>query len=148
MIFPELSNNSKVWIYTSNRPFSESEQVSINHELQLFLKQWAAHGDSLYGNATVLHDRFVVLAVDEAQTIASGCSIDTSVQFIKALGAELNVDFFDRLNLVVEKDGELSKMHLGDLKENQDLNVFNPMVTKLDELRNNWLIPVSSSPFV
>lgn len=148
MHFPELNRDSKVWVYASNRELTTSEVEQINKEIIIFINNWAAHGDSLYGSGKVLHNRFVVLAVDESQVNASGCSIDTSVQFIKALGQEFNVDFMDRINLTVEKDGVYNRVHISDIKEHKDSHVFNPMITKLAELDSSWKVKVADSPFV
>ena len=46
-------------------------------------------------------NRFLILAVDESQASASGCSIDSSVKFVKAMESELGTDFFNRMNLVI-----------------------------------------------
>jgi hypothetical protein len=48
----------------------------------------------------------------------------------------------------VEKDGVLSTVHLSELSEYIDADLFNPMVTSLRELNEKWKIPVSESPFV
>lgn len=147
MYFPEFNANSKVWVYTSNRLLSSEEQTFIQKEIDIFTNNWAAHGSGLKADGIVEYDQFIVLSVDESNVQASGCSIDTSVKFIKAVGEELNVDFFDRLNLVLEKNGEFKRSHISELKESADWNVFNPMITDLKGLREDWKQPVSKSPF-
>ena len=107
MFFPELSPSSKVWVYTSNRDFHITEVNFIEDSLKMFIPQWAAHGAKLIGNGAVYKSRFVIISVDESQVNASGCSIDSSVHFIKKLGAELGVDFFSRMEMVIEENGEL-----------------------------------------
>lgn len=146
-MFPEFSPNSKVWIYTANRALSEADQAVIADAMKLFLPQWAAHGNSLYGGYTVENNRFLILVVDEVQALASGCSIDTSVRFIKDLGAKIGVDFFNRLNLIIEAEGELKTVHVSEVRNFPDAFVFNPMITNLQELRANWKVQVADSPF-
>ena len=148
MILPELIPESKVWIYTANRELSLSEQDAINTELLPFVSEWAAHGQGLLGKSIILKNRFVILAVDESNATASGCSIDTSVRFVKELGTKLNIDFFDRLQLYIEKDNRFNRVALSDLHQYGDWDVYNPMISTLKELRENWKIPVNSSPFV
>ncbi len=148
MFFPELSPNSKVWIYSSNRDLSSTEVNFIEDELTKFIPQWAAHGDKLAGNGIVHKDRFIILSVDENQIHASGCSIDSSTRFVKEIGAEIGVDFFNRMNMVVEANGSMDTVHISDLKNHMSSSVYNPMITKLSELNSTWLIPVSESPFV
>jgi len=148
MMFPELHPKSKVWVYTSNRLLNDEDKAVIAKAMGNFLPQWAAHGDSLFGDYSVLHDRFLILVVDESQASASGCSIDTSVRFIKDLGAQLNVDFFNRMNLVVDEADTLNLVHVSEVKNHPQAHVFNPMITNLTELRDQWRVPVSESPFV
>lgn len=147
-MFEHLSPESKIWIYTADRNFTPADKEVIEVAMSQFLPQWAAHGNALYGDYTIAYDRFLILAVDESQAGASGCSIDTSVRFIKNLGAQLGVDFFNRMNLVVENDGKLDSVHISDLNNYSEAFVFNPMITRLSELRASWKVKVSESPFV
>ncbi|GAB5418896.1 MAG: hypothetical protein Crog4KO_01230 [Crocinitomicaceae bacterium] len=146
-MFENLSAESKVWVYTADRTFTAADKEVIADAMSRFLPQWAAHGNSLFGDYTIERDRFLILAVDESQSGASGCSIDSSVRFIKDLGMHLNIDFFNRLNMVIEKEGALETVHVADLKSYPDATVFNPMITKLADLRANWQVKVSESPF-
>ena len=149
MFFENLHSESKVWIYSSDRELTPNEVDFLQNEANTFVNDWAAHGSGLKANALVYKGRFLILAVDESEVNASGCSIDTSVKFIKAVGSELKVDFFNRMNLVITKDSEeLESVHVSELKNYLDFKVFNPMITSLKELRSEWLIPVEQSPFV
>jgi hypothetical protein len=147
MYFPDFNSQSKVWVYTANRELTSSEQQFVKDEMKIFTQSWAAHGSGLKADGIVEHNQFLVLAVDESDINASGCSIDSSVKFIKAIGQELNVDFFDRLNLVIEKEGTFKRVHISELKSFGDWNVFNPMITDLNGLRSDWKQEVSKSPF-
>jgi len=149
MFFKNLHTNSKIWIYTSDRPLNDSEVDYLQNQSSLFVQDWAAHGVGLKAEALVYKNRFLILAVDETQANASGCSIDSSVKFVKAMGSELDTDFFNRMNLMVTNDaGELESVHVSELKNVLSHSVYNPMITTLEQLREEWLIPVSSSPFV
>ena len=92
-----LSPTSRVWVYSSNRPFSDADVPEIRAQLKEFAQQWVSHNRQLRADADVLHNRFVVLMVDESQADASGCSIDQSVAFLKSLQAEYGVDLFNRM---------------------------------------------------
>lgn len=149
MFFENLNSESKVWVYTTDRELSASEANFLQNESNVFVRDWAAHGAGLKAGALVYKNRFLILAVDESDVHASGCSIDSSVKFIKAIGSELNIDFFNRMNLMITYGAdELKSVHISDLKNHLDAKVFNPMITTLRELRNEWLIPVNLSPFV
>lgn len=148
MIFPELNPESKVWVYSTHRDLTDKEVSFIEESLTTFIPEWAAHGSKLIGNGKVHKSRFIIIAVDESQVYASGCSIDTSQRFVKNIGSQLDLDFFNRVNMIIEEDGSLNTVHVSDLKNHLSSKVFNPMITKLKELNENWLIPVSESPFV
>ncbi len=149
MLFKDLKENSKVWIYTSDRSLSDSESAYLQSQSNEFVKNWAAHGVGLKAESLVYKNRFLIIVADESQANASGCSIDSSVKFVKAMGVELGTDFFNRMNLMVTKDEEeLKPVHISELSNYLDEKVYNPMITILEQLREEWLIPVSSSPFV
>lgn len=148
MSFSNLSSSSKVWVYKSNRELIPAEQAFIREELALFIPQWASHGNKLYGAAEVIEDWFVVLVVDETQSMASGCSIDTSVQFMKAVGKELNVDFFDRMHVLITNGDMKVQVHFSELGSHTDWEIYNTLVSNLTEFQSKWLIPVSNSPLV
>lgn len=147
MSFSSLSPSSKVWVYKSNRELTSSEQDFIRKELDIFIPQWASHGNQLFGGAEVVENWFVVLAVDETQSMASGCSIDTSVQFIKAVGKELNVDFFDRMHVLIENDGAKEQIHFSEIGNNPEAKVYNPLISNLEEFNTSWVVPVKESQF-
>lgn len=134
--FSRLNDNSRVWIYTSPRVLSDDEVQMIRKELDIFTDNWAAHGSQLKAKGDVLENRYIVIAADESQTGASGCSIDTSVQFIRALGQELNLDLFNRMYFFSE---EGTKIHFSDLAD-ANVKVFNSLAANLGRLRSDWLV--------
>lgn len=147
MSLSNLSPSSKIWVYKSSRELNSSEQDIIRKELDIFIPQWASHGNKLFGGAEVVENWFVILAVDETQSMASGCSIDTSVQFMKALGKELNVDFFNRMQVLIENEGQKEQVHFSEIGNFPNAKLYNPMIGNLNELNTNWLIPVKESQF-
>ncbi|MFZ4561382.1 MAG: hypothetical protein ACOYOD_14400 [Saprospiraceae bacterium] len=101
----QFPDHARVWVYQSNRPFSQEEIEGLNQQLGHFARQWVSHNQLLKASAQVVHDRFIVLMVDEGQVGAGGCSIDRSVAFLKSLQAEYGMDLFDRM-LFSYRDGE------------------------------------------
>ncbi len=145
MYFPQLASDSRVWVYQSNRPFSENEKVQLTEAFKVFVDSWAAHGSKLVADATIIGDYFVVLAVDEKIAMASGCSIDSSVKFIKTIGQQFNIDFFNRLKLVVQKENETKMISFSDLGQYEDWKIYNTLVNTIDLLNTSFLIPVNES---
>ena len=145
MYFPQLASDSRVWVYQSNRAFSENEKVQLTEAFKVFVDSWAAHGSKLVADATIIGDYFVVLAVDEKTAMASGCSIDSSVKFIKTIGQQFNIDFFNRLKLVVQKENETKMISFSDLGQYENWKIYNTLVNTIDLLNTSFLIPVNES---
>ena len=145
MYFPQLASDSRVWVYQSNRAFSENEKVQLTEAFKVFVDSWAAHGSKLVADATIIGDYFVVLAVDEKTAMASGCSIDSSVKFIKTIGQQFNIDFFNRLKLVVQNNEETKMISFSDLGQYEDWKIYNTLVNTIDLLNTSFLIPVNES---
>jgi len=148
----QLSDSSKVWVYQSNRPFSESEMPVLRDKIKGFVTQWTAHKEEVSGAGDILYDRFVVLMADESQVGVSGCSIDSSVNFMRALGSEFNVNFFDRWCIAYKQGEEVkacSRSEFEKLVENNLVNdetiVFNNLVQTKKEFERNWEIAFKNS---
>lgn len=152
-VFEGFNGNSRVWIYQSDRELTPAEVNRIQSDLDRFCSQWKAHGSQLAARGSVLFDRFAVLVVDEAAEPASGCSIDTSVHMIQQLGELFKIDFFDRLRVIyVDEDKKLSDFHSSETSKlieggqlTKDSIVFNNMILRLSELREDWRKPLQES---
>lgn len=147
-----LSHSSKVWIYQSSRKFNNHEVDAINLKIKQFLSGWNAHKVEVVGDGKLLYNCFIVLMADESQVGVSGCSIDSSVHFIKALGVEYKTNFFDRWNLAYIKDGEIKICHreeferLLDVNEiNDDTIVFNNLLHTKGDFDAKWQVPYKDS---
>jgi hypothetical protein len=137
-MFLEFSEDSKVWAFAGDRFFNENEIAIIETHLKAFLPQWAAHGTPLKNDFNIIGNNILLVAVDEAIANASGCSIDALVRKIKEIGKEIKVDFFNRLSITVEKEGEFIKVPFSDLGKHQGSYFYNLNVTKLADLSSNF----------
>lgn len=147
MSLQQLPDHSKVWLYQADRALTSTEKEWLQEVLTKFVAEWAAHGTKLAAAGEVVGDYHVVLAVDETAYGASGCSIDTSVRFIKGLGDELGINFFNRLNMLLEIEGKLQLVPFLQLSNYPSAQVFNPMIETLKEWRESWKIPVADLKF-
>lgn len=150
MLFPELPDSSKVWLYQSNRQVSNEEVQSISLELQRFISQWNSHGEKLNAAAKFLNPFFIAFVVDESQLLASGCSIDKSVKFIQDIQVEYNIDFFNRMLLTIVSENGIKQYEIADLKKNKNLKdivFFDPLIQNLGELRTNWIKKIIDSNY-
>ena len=150
--YNDLPNTSRVWIYQSNREFTQEEIEIISAMAILFIDQWTRHGDDLKASFTIKYNQFLIIALDESFNNASGCSIDASVRFIKSLEEELRVDLMDKLN-VSFKDGErINVVRLSDFQDfakenkvNSNTIVFNNMVTTKEDFEHKWEVSAKES---
>ena len=150
--YKNLPNNSRVWIYQSNREFTEKELEFISTKAEEFINSWTRHGDDLKGSYTIKYNQFLVLAVDESFNNVSGCSIDASVHFVKALEKELQLDLLDKMNVSFKDGNHINIVKLSDFQKfasekkiNQETIVFNNMVDTKEDLENKWEIPAKQS---
>ena len=77
--FEQLSDEARLWIYQANRLLTQEERISILQKSLTFLTKWVSHGNPLQSSAALLHDQFLVLAVEESFQGATGCAVDASI---------------------------------------------------------------------
>ena len=147
-----LPSHSRVWVYQSDRVLTTSETEKLEAWLSQFIGQWQAHGKDLMAEARVLLGRFVVFALDEQVAGATGCSIDKQVHLMKELGSQLEIDWFNRMLVVFEKDGSLDQIHMNEFQEmlksgevTSQTPVFNNLVSTLAEFQTHWKTSVDNS---
>lgn len=150
--FNDFAPSSKVWIYQAERNLSNEEVTVADKAIEQFTQQWAAHSQELKAKGAILHQRFLVLMVDESQANASGCSIDSSVHFVQELGKHLSIGFFDRLNIAYPIDETIATFALKDFKRlflegmlKDSVYIFNNTVTNKKDFDEKWLLPIKDS---
>ena len=147
-----FAEESKVWIYQSNRPFSEEEIETIKSEIHAFTDQWVSHSQQLMAFGMLMHGQFIVLMVDETRSGASGCSIDKSVHFMKYLEQKYNVSLFDRTTFAYFENEEIKLMQQKEMSDlyksgviNDETMVVNNLVKTRREFEQGWVIPLKNS---
>ncbi len=150
--FDLMPANARVWVYQSQRALTSAEQEIITKNTNIFLEQWAAHGKELRTSFEIRDDRFLIVAVDESFNQATGCSIDASVGFMKAIDTEYKLDLFDRTKIAFIFNGQIVIESLGTLKgkvESGDIPssavLYNNSVSSKKELDEEWKQPVLKS---
>lgn len=147
-----FSENSRVWIYQSDRKLTDLETQEIEAKLQAFVSEWTAHTMQLAAGAEIRYNRFLILIVDESKAGASGCSIDKSVKFMKELEQEYGINLFDRFNLAYKEGEEVFSAPRNAFEElikqssiTAHTIVFNNLVQSVAELNTKWEVPFSQS---
>lgn len=148
----QFSEQSRVWIYQSDRELSDEQAKQALDQLNLFAAEWTAHNHQLKAKAEVRYSRFLVLIVDESQAGASGCSIDKSVNFMKRLEQQFGINLFDRFNLAYRNGEKVLSAPRPEFEEllksrkiNTDTIVFNNLVQNLQQLDTKWEVPFKDS---
>jgi len=148
----DMPDHARTWVYKTARVLSAAEQRMVRDLGANFTGSWAAHGAELDATVDVLFDRFVVIAVDQDQALASGCSIDKSVGFIKQLELDLNLTLTDRMITIYEQADKLSSFRLEELPEllkqgaiTADTIVYDDLVTTAGDLRKRFRVPLHES---
>jgi len=150
--FKNLPDNSRVWVYQSNRKLSDEEVTIINHKTKEFLTQWTAHGANLEAGFEVKYNRFIVLGLNQENASASGCSIDASVHFIQQLEKEFEVDLLDKMNVTFYSGDFIAHKTLIDFRKmakaksvSPNTVVFNNLVNTKEEYLESWEVPAKES---
>ena len=150
--YKNLPNNSRVWIYQSNREFTQNEVDFISEKATAFINNWTRHGDDLKGSFTIKYHQFLVLAVDENFNNVSGCSIDASVRFVQQLEHALQLDLMDKMNITFKDGDQINLIKLPQFQEfvkskkiNEETIVFNNLIATKEDFENNWEVPAKQS---
>lgn len=136
---------SRVWIYQSDRVFTNVEVEELEQLLTDFTTNWQAHNQQLKAGYEIRYNRFLVLIVDESQAGASGCSIDKSVHLMKEIQEKYHVNLFDRFNIAYKEQEEVKALNregfeslITEGKINQNTIVFNNLVQNYQEYQEKW----------
>ncbi|CAN5207250.1 hypothetical protein BH23BAC1_BH23BAC1_08120 [soil metagenome] len=150
--FEEIPPASRIWIYQADRKLSKAEVEEINKRATNFLKEWAAHGNQLACSAKIFHDQFLIITVNEDFNLPSGCSIDSSISFIRTLESDFILSFLDRSKVAFIINDQVYLESVPNLKKKisegfikEDTPVFNNLINKKIELENKWIVPAKNS---
>lgn len=143
---------ARVWVYQSSRTLTGEEIRAVEHALTVFVRQWTSHNAQLYATGEVRHHRFIILAVDERQAGASGCSIDKSVALMKSIQASLGIDLFDRMCFTYLQGDEVRSADRDTFAKlfaqgeiNDATPVFDTLVDTAERLQEEFIKPLGQS---
>lgn len=150
--FDTLPEDSRIWIYQSNRKFSDEEVAEIDEALKVFLEGWAAHGTPIDASYQIKYNRFIIIAINQEVQPATGCSIDASVQFIQSLEQKYGVDLLDKMNVTFKLGDHIAHKPLIEFKKmakekavSANTIVFNNLVNTVGEWQDFWEVPAGES---
>jgi hypothetical protein len=150
--FDQMPDEARVWIYPSNRPFSESEIPLLKYLVEKFLTQWTAHNQALEASYDLPYNRFIILAVNQKNVQASGCSIDASVRFIQQLESQFGLVLLDKMNVTFKQGEFLAHKPLNEFVKMAKAKsvsgatvVFNNLVDNVADYKQFWEVPAQDS---
>lgn len=145
--FDTLPEYARVWIYQAERRFSSEEQKTIDQRLKKFCEGWNTHGNLMPTSFQIIEGQLIILAVDESQLGASGCSIDSSVRTLRELEIQLSINLTDQGKVSFRNNmekiytspalGIKSKVQTGEIAP--DTLVINPQVRTKKDLEKVWI---------
>jgi hypothetical protein len=150
--FEQLPPQARIWIYQADREFSDAEATEIKQKIIGFVTDWSAHGKALHASGELAHNRFVILGTDANVEAPSGCSIDSSVQFIRSLEQEFKVSLFNRTELAFQEKDQVKTLSLNSLPEAIKSGAitaaslyFDNMADTAGTLQKQWVKPAGES---
>lgn len=148
----QMPENSRVWIYQSNREFETDEVDLITNKVKAFLNNWKRHGNDLKASYCIKYNHFIMLLVDEAVSDVSGCAIDASVNLVKNLEETFKIDLTNKLKVTFKDHDNINVVDLTQFKKfasegkiNDATIVFNNLITNKAEIDTKWEVPAELS---
>src|SRR3989304_293886 len=144
--FNDLPDESRVWIYQSDRLFTPEDLEIITKRSNEFFPAWTSHEKKMEASVEILYGLFIVIAVNEKTAPPSGCGIDKSIKFIQSLESELKASLLNRTNVIYvnQIDDDTERLIICSITEFEekcksgiiikDTLVFNNMVNTLGQL--------------
>lgn len=147
-----MPDHARIWIYQSSRFLTPEEVAHAKKSGEHFIHEWSSHGQSMDAALDVIENLFLIVAVDEAKAMASGCGIDNSVRFVQNLGQEIGVDFLDRKTVAYRGNDQILlapvqefwAMRKAGIIDSETL-VYDNLVPSLGEWRKRWCVPFAMS---
>ncbi len=145
-------NTNRIWIYLSDKTFSDQTETDLKTDIQNFLLTWNAHGKALSASFEIRHHHFIIIKADEAQYSASGCSIDKQLQFIKELEKKYSLSLLNRLLVAYKNGNEILVTHSSKIPQllnegliNENTPVFNIALSTQEELNTTFELPLKQT---
>lgn len=148
--FEDMPGSSRVWIFQAERTLNPGEEMMLDIRIRNFLEDWTSHQHNIHASYEIDRHRFVIIAVDEDQVGASGCSIDKLYRFVQSMESEMGLVLLDKQRIALLQAGEVVSYPLLTLKEkvragelDKEEKYFDLMIAQKESLEQ-FLKPLSS----
>jgi len=150
--YNSLPEDSKVWVYPSDRKFYPNEIEGIEVKIKNFIENWETGNENFKASYQFLYHRFIIFAVDVSSYQLTNEDIDTSVSFILELQETYKVSLLDKMNVCFKQGQFVQYKELKDFKKllkNKALTgksiIFDNLVSNKEDLDNHWEMPIEDS---
>lgn len=149
-----LPGDARVWCFGASDPIPADTIDELSSSMKGFVERWTAHRAELRAGCDWLHDRFLVVAVDESRVGASGCSIDALTSEIRRLEGVAGVSLLDAAPVWYRNSGgEIRRVSRDEFRRlanegrvGPDTIVFNLTIDSLDAVRTGaWEVEAGRS---
>ena len=142
--FDILPKESRLWIYASEHKLTDKQQDYILNTLNDHIRGWEAHKISLTAGIKIIANHFIIVALDESENKASGCSIDTLQNKIQHIENKLSISLLNRLNIFCLLDDDIVCIPSFNLKNNVSKDtLFYDLTIKSKSQIHSFLKPIS-----
>ena len=148
-----MPDDGRLWVFGAAAPLDADSAARLLEVVDAYLSQWHAHGTPLMAARDWRDSQFLAVAVNEAATGASGCSIDGMFRTLAALETEIGISLVgagrifwrDRTGAVrcASRTDFSSAARSGDV--DADTMVFDPSITSVGEWRSSFERPARAS---
>lgn len=151
--FEALPDSARLWVFAAAAPITGAAAESLLPRVDAFLHQWRAHGAPLACARDWRDNRFLAVAVDEAATDASGCSIDALFTGLRDLEGQLGTTLLnsgmvywrDVTGAVVAMDRPAFRAAAAGGQVHEDTPVFDTTVITAGAWRAAFEVPARAS---
>lgn len=150
--FLDYPAEARIWIFMAERPLDAVQADVVNMYMSQFIPQWKAHGDALKAGYELIENQFIVVAVDETPTLASGCSIDAMTRFIREIESKTGISYTNRMLIGYREENTIKTIPLNEFKSKvkageiaADTLIYNNSVSNLNDFWDRWEQPLDKS---
>jgi len=150
--FSTIPEESKIWVFPSNRKFYPQEISELTKSKELFLNSWTSDRNPVECSYLFRHDRFIIISANDTDYNLSLEAHDALTEFILELQNKYDVVLLDKINVCYKQGEFVQYKDLVDFKKlikakgvSQKTIVFNNMITVKNELKYNWEINIMDS---
>ena len=143
--FSKISDESKVWIYSSEKELNMNQIEYIENKISNHLVNWQSHKKDIEAAVQIVENRFVIIAVDETKVSASGCSIDSLYRLIQDIELQLSISLLNRLNVYCVINDNIVCLPISSLKDKVDSSTLFYDLTINNKFQlSNFLKPIKN----